>query len=114
MSRYKVIREDCLNAYILDTEKNTIVALCSTKRPDLGFQNLMKLVDKANKHETCKKCGVGLDVCAVDDKITIRYYSTDDNGKPIQVSSWHDKAEVEKLVEFLNKFLGRKINGEHD
>mgnify|MGYP003609216392 CR=1 FL=1 len=58
MSRYKVIREDCLNAYILDTEKNTIVALCSTKRPDLGFQNLLELVDKANKHETCKRLRV--------------------------------------------------------
>ena len=55
MSRYKVVQEDCLSAYILDTKENTIVALCSTKRPDLGFQNLLELVDKANKYEVRKK-----------------------------------------------------------
>ncbi|MCQ4925000.1 hypothetical protein NE686_18005 [Tissierella carlieri] len=52
MSRYKVIIEDAINAYILDRSENTIVALCSTKRPDLGFKKLEKLVGQANKVES--------------------------------------------------------------
>lgn len=45
---YKLIKENSLNAYILDTKTNHIVTLCYTKRPDLGFDKLQTLVDKAN------------------------------------------------------------------
>jgi hypothetical protein len=49
---------------------------------------------------------MGLDICIVDDQITIRHTFDDDNGNPVQVSSWHGKSEVKKIVKFLNKFLG--------
>lgn len=46
--KYIVVKEDVCNAYILDLEENMIVALCSTKRPDLGFEKLVALVNEAN------------------------------------------------------------------
>lgn len=46
--RYELIIKSPANAYIMDKKENTIVALCSTKRPDLGFNKLMKLVNQAN------------------------------------------------------------------
>ncbi|MBO1264346.1 hypothetical protein J3A84_04735 [Proteiniclasticum sp. SCR006] len=46
--KYIVVKEDVCNAYILDLEENMIVALCSTKRPDLGFVKLTRLVNEAN------------------------------------------------------------------
>ena len=49
--KYKVEIEDVLNARILDTEENRIVTLCNTKRPDLAFEKLLDLVDKANQVE---------------------------------------------------------------
>lgn len=51
MNRYEVIKEDVTNAYILDKSENKIVALCTTKRPDLGFERLENLVRQANKSE---------------------------------------------------------------
>lgn len=55
MSRYKMITENVTNAYILDEEENTIVALCTTKRPDLGFEKLKELIEKANKNVALEK-----------------------------------------------------------
>lgn len=55
------------------------------------------------------KCRMGLDICIVDDQITIRHKFDDDNGNPVQVSSWHVKSEVKEIVKFLNKFLGRMM-----
>lgn len=46
--KYKLIKEDALNAYILNTETNYVVALCHTKRPDLGFWELQGLINEAN------------------------------------------------------------------
>ena len=51
---YKVIVEDVLNAYILDEKESRIVALCTTKRPDLGFEKLEELVKQANMVEKYK------------------------------------------------------------
>lgn len=51
MSRYVVIKEDALNAYILDNKENNIVALCTSKRPDLNFEKLESLVKEANREE---------------------------------------------------------------
>lgn len=48
MNKYEVIKEDALNAYILDKELNEIVVVCNTKRPDLKFEKLETLVNKAN------------------------------------------------------------------
>lgn len=55
MNRYKVVVENCTNAYILDIEKNEIVTLCNTKRPDLGFEKLKELVAKANRYDELEK-----------------------------------------------------------
>ena len=52
--KYKLIKEDVLNAYILDTETNYVVTLCHTKRPDLGFKELQILIDKANERASLK------------------------------------------------------------
>jgi hypothetical protein len=57
MERYELVIEDTLNSYILDKKENTIVALCSTKRPDLGFEKLKELVSKANRDDEKKTCG---------------------------------------------------------
>lgn len=46
--RYEVVIESPTNAYILDKDTNRIVTLCSTKRPDLGFERLLELVRAAN------------------------------------------------------------------
>jgi hypothetical protein len=51
------------------------------------------------------KCCMGLDICAIDDQITIRHNFVDGNVKPAQLSSWHKRSEVEKIVNFLNIFL---------
>ena len=48
MDKYELIIESCTNAYILDKEENKIVALCNTKRPDLGFEKLQQLIQDAN------------------------------------------------------------------
>ena len=48
MDKYELVIENCTNAYILDKEENKIVALCSTKRPDLGFEKLQQLIQDAN------------------------------------------------------------------
>ena len=45
---YKFIKEDECSGYILDVDNNTIVVLCRTLRPDLGFKKLTKLIDEAN------------------------------------------------------------------
>lgn len=50
MNKYEIIIENPLNAYILDKEENMIVALCTTKRPDLGFDKLNELVKQANEN----------------------------------------------------------------
>lgn len=57
MDRYKVVKEDVLNAYIVDIEENYIVALCGTKRPDLGFDRLEKLVEQANEYIKISQVG---------------------------------------------------------
>lgn len=49
--KYKLIIENVSSAYILDSEQNRIVALCTTKRPDLGFKALEEMVALANKGE---------------------------------------------------------------
>lgn len=51
VNKYEVIVTDVCNAYILDKKENRIVTLCSTKRPDLRFESLKDLVEKANKYE---------------------------------------------------------------
>jgi len=68
----------------------------------------MAQADKTSKYPDnwiTFQCRMGLDVCAVGDQVTIRHNFTDDIGDPAQTSSWHNKAEVEKIVEFLSKFL---------
>lgn len=49
--RYSLIKEDIVNSYILDNKENKIIALCHTKRPDLGFEKLEELIEKANKYD---------------------------------------------------------------
>jgi len=57
--KYKVVQDDVLNGHILDVEENMIVALCSTKRPDLGFKKLVVLVNEANiGYEKMKEKGM--------------------------------------------------------
>ena len=51
---YKFVRENSIYGYILDEKKNCMVVLCTTKRPDLEFEGLQELVDKANEHEQIK------------------------------------------------------------
>lgn len=60
MKKYELIVENVVNAYILDKEENKIVALCSTKRPDLGFEKLKELVEKANEYDTLKETNLKL------------------------------------------------------
>lgn len=50
MNKYELIIENCTSAYILDKEENKIVALCSTKRPDLEFEKLQQLIQEANNY----------------------------------------------------------------
>ncbi|MCD3351234.1 hypothetical protein G8V03_09560 [Clostridium botulinum D/C] len=45
MERYKLVVENPLDAFILDTKENMIVTLCNTKRPDLEFDTLKELID---------------------------------------------------------------------
>lgn len=58
MNRYEVVIQDALNSYILDKKENVIVALCITKRPDLGFDKLKELVKRANTVDdmNCPMC----------------------------------------------------------
>lgn len=56
MERYKLVTEDVLNCYILDTKNNKIVSLCSTKRPDLGVRGLQEMLRKANEAEEGQGC----------------------------------------------------------
>lgn len=51
MSRYEFVQENVVEGYILDRNSDYIVALVSTKRPDLEFSALKELVEKANKNE---------------------------------------------------------------
>lgn len=60
MKKYELIVENVVNAYILDKEENKIVALCSTKRPDLEFEKLKELVEKANEYDTLKETNLKL------------------------------------------------------
>lgn len=55
MKRYKLVVENPLDSFILDTEENVIVTLCNTKRPDLQFDKLEVLIEKANKYEMQRK-----------------------------------------------------------
>ncbi|BDB03758.1 regulator [Clostridium botulinum] len=50
MKKYELVIENPTDAFILDKEKNKIIALCNTKRPDLGFNELKNLIEKANKN----------------------------------------------------------------
>lgn len=64
MDKYELVIEDCVSAYILDKEENRIIALCSIKRPDLGFEKLHQLIQEANNYipmrlaieESAEKC----------------------------------------------------------
>ncbi len=49
--RYKFVEEDVTHGYILDELEDRIVALVETKRPDLRFETLHQLVEKANLYE---------------------------------------------------------------
>ena len=48
MNKYKLVVQDVTHAHILDEEENKIVVLCTTKRPDLGFEKLQELIERAN------------------------------------------------------------------
>ncbi|WP_242844695.1 hypothetical protein [Clostridium botulinum] len=50
MKKYELVIENPTDAFILDKEENKIIALCNTKRPDLGFNELKNLIEKANKN----------------------------------------------------------------
>ncbi|WP_125153655.1 regulator [Clostridium rectalis] len=50
MKKYELVIENPTDAFILDKEENKIVALCNTKRPDLEFNKLETLIEKANKN----------------------------------------------------------------
>ncbi len=50
LKKYELVIENPTDAFILDKEENKIVALCNTKRPDLEFNKLETLIEKANKN----------------------------------------------------------------
>ena len=115
MDRYKVVKEDALNAYILDNDENYIVVLCSTKKPDLGFDRLETLVTQANEYiklttvkiEDLKvfefDCGESDWVIARSEKEATDYYATiiDDIEEYdiTEIDDWHNhkiRAEEDK------------------
>ena len=51
MKRYEFIEIDVLSGYIEDRRDGLIVALVSTKRPDLQLNGLKELIEKANKYD---------------------------------------------------------------
>ena len=52
MGRYEFVQEDVLNGYILEhgrtKDEDSIICLCNTKRPDLGFYKVKHMIELAN------------------------------------------------------------------
>ncbi|HID0768026.1 TPA: regulator [Clostridium botulinum] len=108
MKKYELVIENPTDAFILDKEENTIIALCNTKRPDLGFNKLKNVIEKANKN-TKQKFQLGDIACMIDEdnnffesevyRIELRngkyYYETSDVDFELKdIGDWVFKSEM--------------------